>query len=176
MKQVEEKWYIEATPPERQGRPPMLLIKRKQGEKSGGKQKEKYLPVAVYKKLISNEEVELTYKDRKKLDREVERKLESKGKKYQSPPPFKAKLSADIRIGDNGAGCLTFKVSIPEREETKTVTLRRIDHILSLSQRQYKRGEGISRLRFMEDSKFVEYIEQFKDREKKGICEKYSWF
>ncbi len=169
----EEIWHIEGegTPPDREGRPPMLVIKRKYDEKlegedikteggQEGRRKEKYVPVAVYKKLISDEKVNLTYK-------------ELKLKEYQRPEPFKAKLSAYIRLGDNGAGCITFKVSISENDK-QTVTLRKIDHILSLSQRQYQQGQGISTLRFTKESKFVNYISEFEDREKKGICEKYS--
>ena len=152
--EIPDKWTL-GSPPDRQGKPPMLVIKRRTGEKADGG----YIAAEVHKKILS-EEIILRYYEAP--DNEGEEEIFSTEKEggqetmprdcqhnssYKLPAPYPVDAEAYIRIGDNGAGCITFKISIT-KDKHESVTFRRINHVLSLNQRYFTQEEGISKLIF----------------------------
>lgn len=128
----QNKGWIEGVPPDRQGKPPMLVIKRIKRKKENEKEN-KYIATSLFKKLPVDQETKLKFKE----DEEI-----SNSSEWQKGlDKFNVEIEAFIRIFDNGAGCITFKLTSPQ-----PVTLRRLHHILSLSQRNYDPDKGMSTL------------------------------
>lgn len=129
INRLEKLGWAQGIPQDRQGRPPFLHIKRKVGSRESNK----YLLTSISCQLITgnNGPCKLFYNEK---DRTTEKEYTDK---------FDVGLEAWGRLFDNGAGSITFRVTIEN-----DVNFRRIYEVHSLNQRMYEKSETFARLQW----------------------------
>lgn len=120
VERLEELKWRQGRPPDRRGRPPFLHIKRKVKSSDSPK----YLSTSVSSRLLPPKSFKLYYNEKDRHSDE-----------------FNVGMEAWARLFDNGAGSVTFKVTLED-----DVNFRRIYEAHSLNQRMFEKEDTFSRL------------------------------
>lgn len=127
VEHLEKLGWQQGRPPDRRGRPPFLHIKRK----IKSSESPKYLSTSISSLLLPPGTFKLYYNEN----------VQHSDEKDGHSDEFNVGMEAWGRLFDNGAGCITFKVTLEN-----DVNFRRIYEAHSLNQRMYKKEDSFSRL------------------------------
>lgn len=111
-----DKGWSQGIPPDRQGKPPFLLIKKRPAASSEASRE--YMATCIHKELHTARNVVLQYG---RFDNDTKNIVLDE---------FPVELQSLIRVADNGSGCVTYRITT-----TADTDFRRIYKVLSLSQR-----------------------------------------
>jgi hypothetical protein len=139
VNRLEELGWDQGPPQDRQGRPPFLGIKRRVRVR----ETKKYLATSLSCQLIKNDDGpwRLFYNE---MDHSNSKSNNVNIKDH--PDEFEVGMEAWSRLFDNGAGSITFKVSLEDN-----VNFRRIYEAHSLSQRMYEKEKTYAKLQLKKD-------------------------